>query len=69
MARPNKYDLYLEALRRSGITNMYGAAPYLEAEFGCTKSEACEILIDWMKNYHREDYDDADLPEVGIWKL
>lgn len=69
MAKPNAYALFLEALRRSGVTNMYGAAPYLEAEFGCTKSEAISILIDWIKNYRREDYDDVELPEVGTWEL
>lgn len=69
MAKPNAYYLYLEALRRSGITNMYGAAPYLEAEFGCTKSEAIVILVDWMKSYNREDYENVNLPEVGIWEL
>lgn len=69
MAKPNAYALYLEALRRSGKTNMFGAAPYLEAEFGCTKSEALEILGDWIKNYNREDYEGVNLPEVGTWEL
>ena len=52
----NQYWIYLENLRRSGVTNMYGAAPYLMSEFDVTKDEACEILADWMKNYNREDY-------------
>lgn len=69
MAKPNAYYLCLEALRRSGVTNMYGAAPYLAVEFGCTKSEAIAILIDWIKNYRREDYEDVNLSEVGAWEL
>ena len=53
----NKYWIFLENLRRSGKTNMYGAALYLMIEFGLTQKEANEILIDWMKNYNREDYE------------
>lgn len=52
----NKYWLYLEELRKSGVTNMYGATPYLESAFGIDKHEASIILADWMKNYNPEDY-------------
>ena len=45
------YDV-LEEIRKSGITNMFGAAPYLQARFpGLTESEAKEIILDWMQNY------------------
>ena len=56
----NKYWIYLEDLRRSGVTNMFGAVPYLMEAFedeGMTKSEAHKILADWMTNYNREDYE------------
>ena len=53
----NKFWIYLENLRRSGVTNMYGAAPYLEEEFGIGHNEAVKILADWMRNYNREDYE------------
>lgn len=47
-----EYYIYLEELRRSGITNMYGASSYLEASFpNLTESKAREILANWMKNY------------------
>lgn len=52
----NEYWVFLEKLRRSGKTNMFGAAPYLMVEFGLDQKEAKEILIDWMKNYNSEDY-------------
>lgn len=52
----NKYWIYLEELRKSGVTNMYGASPYLQEEFGLSYQEAVTILIDWMTNYNREDY-------------
>lgn len=53
----NKYWIYLENLRRSGITNMYGAAPYLMKEFQLSQKEAIDVLVDWMKNYNRDDYE------------
>ena len=52
----NKYWIYLENLRRSGITNMYGAAPFLEDEFGISHEEAVKILAVWMHNYDPADY-------------
>ena len=44
------YD-YLDELRESGITNMFGAAPYLADEFGVDKRQARSILSSWMENY------------------
>lgn len=52
----NKYWLYLEDLRKSGVTNMFGAVPYLMEAFELTKEEARKILSDWMENYNEEDY-------------
>ena len=48
--------VYLERLRRSGITNMYGAAPYLASAFGLSYDDAKKILADWMRNYDPDDY-------------
>lgn len=56
----NKYWIYLEELRRSGITNMYGAARYLGERFDLDPYTARLILADWMKNYKREDYEGMD---------
>jgi len=44
---------YLEGLRQSGVTNMFGAGPYLEREFGLDRNEAKEVLLNWMKSYER----------------
>ena len=57
MKTTNEYWIYLEQLRRSGVTNMFGAVPYIMNEFGVSKAEASKILSDWMKNYNPEDYD------------
>lgn len=47
-----KYYDFLENLRKSGETNMWGASPYLTmAFFELTDKEATEILLTWMNNY------------------
>jgi hypothetical protein len=46
-----QYFDYLEQLRKSGVTNMFGAGPYLQQEFGLTKHEARDILMKWMGSY------------------
>ena len=56
----NKYWIFLEKLRRSGVTNMYGAAPYIQEEFGVGRKEAVAILADWMRNYNRADYEGVE---------
>ena len=51
---------YLNRLRESGATNMYGAAPYLEMEYDMTRSEARQVLLDWMQ-WVEEDPSNRDL--------
>ena len=52
----NEYWIFLENLRRSGITNMYGATPYLVAAFNIDQKTARNILAEWMRNYNPDDY-------------
>ena len=42
---------YLDSLRESGETNMFGAGAYLQEEFGLERKEASLILVDWMKTF------------------
>ena len=42
---------YLDALRESGITNMFGASPYIVRQFGCNKETARELLVKWMETF------------------
>lgn len=44
---------YLDALRESGITNMWGAAPYIEAQFGVSRKEAIKLLGEWMETFDK----------------
>ena len=46
-----EYFAYLESLRDSGVTNMFGAAPFLQHQFGLSKQEAKEVLLEWMNSY------------------
>ena len=45
------YFKFLNDLRDSGKTNMFGAAPYLQSAFDLEKREAREILTRWMKSF------------------
>ena len=40
--------IFLNRLRESGATNMFGAAPYLESAFDLDRREAKEALLAWM---------------------
>jgi hypothetical protein len=46
-----QYFDYLETLRKSGVTNMFGAAPYLQREFGLDRNNARLVLRAWMESY------------------
>lgn len=46
-----EYFEYLDGLRESGATNMFGARPYLVDQFGITKQEASTILSKWMQTF------------------
>ena len=42
---------YLDDLRESGITNMFGASVYIEDEFDVSRADARLILSYWMKTF------------------
>lgn len=42
---------YLDNLRESGITNMFGAGQYIERAFSVDRQTAGEILQYWMKSF------------------
>ena len=60
---------YLDELRDTGVTNMFGAAPYLQREFDLEKREAREILAKWMQSQMNEveltpDFGELDEAEI-----
>ena len=46
---------YLTNLRDSGETNMFGAGPYVQREFGVEKIEARSLVMEWMKSFDEEE--------------
>ena len=49
--------VYLNDLRDSGDTNMYGASPYVELQFNMTRREARTLVSLWMNNFkENSDY-------------
>lgn len=45
------YYKTLESIRRSGIVNMWGAAPVLAEYEGITQQLAKDVLMSWISNY------------------
>ena len=56
----HEHLIYLDALRESGETNMFGAGAYLQAHFGFDKHEARDVLGYWM-----DTFSDRHPPEDG----
>lgn len=44
-------NIFLDVLRSSGKTNMFGAGPYIEKHFKVKKQEARELLHVWMTTF------------------
>ncbi len=47
----NKVNKFLDDLRETGITNMYGAGPYIQEIFGVSKYDANRFLVKWMETF------------------
>lgn len=54
---------FLNFLRSSGATNMFGALPYIEDEFpDLPKKDARAMLMLWMDNFNEEgNYETVNL--------
>lgn len=42
---------FLDDLRESGVTNMWGAGPYIVREFGVNAKESHQLLGEWMRTF------------------
>jgi hypothetical protein len=45
---------YLDDLRESGATNMFGASTYVARDLGYARSEAREVSLLWMSTFDGE---------------
>ena len=50
----NEVFLYLEELRESGVTNMFGAHQYVMEDFEISKPLAIKLVKTWMNSYNEE---------------
>ena len=53
-----KYFEYLDQLRQSGATNMFGAVPHFQKKFpelGFERNKAAQVLMAWMDSREEED--------------
>ena len=50
-----EYFNYLDMVRESGHINMFGAAPYLQEEFGLSRNEARHVLTEWMQSFSERE--------------
>jgi len=58
---------YLNDLRDSGITNMFGARPYLMEDLDLDKNTAGKLLSTWMKVFNPDgnyEYIDANIEAI-----
>ena len=48
---------YLDGLRESGVTNMFGAGAYLQGAFGelASRADAQKVLSYWMESFGKDD--------------
>ena len=46
---------YLVKLRDSGVTNMFGATPYLQREFSIPQAAATNWLGRWMDSFKEKE--------------
>ncbi len=49
---------YLDDLRESGITNMFGASVFIEQDFNVSRDDARLILGYWMKTFEERHNDE-----------
>ena len=49
-----RYFAFLDALRSSGVTNMWGAGAYLDEAFGLGRGLSRSVLADWMESFSDE---------------
>jgi len=45
---------YLDELRESGVTNMWGASSYVEDEFGVGRKPAIALCMEWQRTFPRK---------------
>ena len=47
----DEVNVFLDSLRQSGITNMYGAGEYIQEMYEVDKKTAGKFLSEWMRTF------------------
>lgn len=47
----DEVNVFLDVVRSSGVTNMFGAGEYIQSQFGVSKLEARTFLTEWMRTF------------------
>jgi len=47
----HEVNMFLDVLRSTGKTNMFGAVPYLVKHFKIHRYDAKDFLAEWMKTF------------------
>ena len=47
----DEVNFFLDMLRESGVTNMYGAALYIQQQFSLDRKTANKMLFEWMRTF------------------
>lgn len=47
----NEVNIFLDILRSSGVTNMWGAGTYIQEHFDVSKYQAGDFLKEWMQTF------------------
>ena len=68
MSDKQQYFTFLDILRETGVTNMFGAPMYLVDEFGLSRSEARTITKEWMEQFEREKSQWANSQKLYLGK-
>jgi hypothetical protein len=55
---------HLDNLRQTGVTNMFGATPYIVIKWGCPDDVARKILSTWMNTPISPTRIDDALPQL-----
>ena len=58
------YFEYLDTLKESGVTNMFGSVPYIQNQFGVPEPQAKKIFKAWW-----ETFDENETPAVRAAKV
>tara|TARA_R100000458_G_scaffold26873_1_gene24364 strand:+ start:1651 stop:1872 length:222 start_codon:yes stop_codon:yes gene_type:complete len=53
----DQVNVFLDNLRESGATNMFGAGSYIQQAFGVTKYDANRFLTKWMDTFNERHSD------------